>query len=500
MIDIDIRNKKSWNLFKANYSDGIVLQKGGKAVASSSCSDNIKIKMLFKKKSGDGIFFIKILDENKKIFYEKRLRGTTGCWSELSEELRVPSGTSSLSISLEKPANSFGRVQIGRLKITPVRNLISQKNDIVKKELKAINLDFFEEVINIAVIVPYSIYGGAEVYLKNIFERKHKNVNVDFLLIKPNKISDLLKNVNFISVRSLNQIEHIINLKNYNSIIFYNSKNIYNILKTLKSKKRIQSELVEIYHSDFRWSDSLSSVRNRECVSKMIRVSDSLANNISGDFDLKTIPVSIDVNKFSRGKISLRRSHLGVKNTNPIFGLVARLSPEKNIDYAFDIFSKINNANLVVFGTGPLLNHLSLRIKREGLENIKLMNHKEDMPMYYPIFDALILTSKMEGTPITIVEALSFEIPVFTTNVGGIKAHFESCGGVNFLSGELNKDCSLISSFCRNMSLSTEARDFVLKNHSLEVNSNKFFKFIQGNNIEFEQLDRALPLLFGEWI
>lgn len=161
MIDIDIRNKKSWNLFKANYSDGIVLQKGSKAVASSSCSDNIKIKMLFKKKSGDGIFFIKILDENKKIFYEKRLRGTAGCWSELSEELRVPSGTSSLSISLEKPTNSFGRVQIGRLKITPVRNFISQKNDIVKKELKAINLDFFEEVINIAVIVPYSIYGGA---------------------------------------------------------------------------------------------------------------------------------------------------------------------------------------------------------------------------------------------------------------------------------------------------------------------------------------------------
>ncbi len=137
-------------------------------------------------------------------------------------------------------------MQIGRLKITPVRNLISQKNDIVKKELKAINLDFFEKVINIAVIIPYSIYGGAEVYLKNIFERKHKNVNVYFLLIKPNKISDLLKNVNFISVRSLNQIEHIINLKNYNSIIFYNSKNIYNILKTLKSKKRIQSELVEI--------------------------------------------------------------------------------------------------------------------------------------------------------------------------------------------------------------------------------------------------------------
>ncbi len=44
MIDIDIRNKKSWNLFKANYSDGIVLQKGGKAVARSSCSDNITMK------------------------------------------------------------------------------------------------------------------------------------------------------------------------------------------------------------------------------------------------------------------------------------------------------------------------------------------------------------------------------------------------------------------------------------------------------------------------
>ena len=44
----------------------------------------------------------------------------------------------------------------------------------------------------------------------------------------------------------------------------------------------------------------------------------------------------------------------------------------------------------------------------------------EDVEPYFSIFDIFVLTSKYEGLPITIVKALSLEIPVVSFKINGV--------------------------------------------------------------------------------
>jgi glycosyltransferase involved in cell wall biosynthesis len=155
---------------------------------------------------------------------------------------------------------------------------------------------------------------------------------------------------------------------------------------------------------------------------------------------------------------------------------------------------------LLIFGNGPLLQKLSNRIKNESIENVRLMLYKTNMHNYFNLFDALLLTSKMEGTPISIIEGLSFELPIFTTDVGQIRSHFSDSGALNFLTRDLDSDISLISEFLKTPLRHPEAREFVLKNHNKDVNSDLFFKFILGNNLKFEEINSSYKVIRGEWI
>ena len=67
--------------------------------------------------------------------------------------------------------------------------------------------------------------------------------------------------------------------------------------------------------------------------------------------------------------------------------------------------------------------------------------------LFYNIFDALLLTSKIEGTPISIIEALMCGLPIFTTPVGQIENNYSNLHGVNMLSGDAGVDAESLRSF-----------------------------------------------------
>jgi glycosyltransferase involved in cell wall biosynthesis len=500
MIALDLREKSAWKLSGISGEKNFILNPGSKAASALKISGSLTLKMLFKSKSGDGLFNISLFDDKNKVFFSKDIRAKKGAWSEVSENIKIPKDIKNTTFVLQKKANSFGRVIVERLSLSEVAEKLNSPLSSAPISKEKEEISYFFEKRKVAIIIPYGIYGGAEVYLKNILNKNLGKADIHIILASKNKISDYLKEFTIINASSLNQIRHIIKVNKYDSIVFYNSKKIYKILVSLKENREINSDLIEIYHSNFVWSDSLSSLDKRVYLSKMIVVSDGLADHIAGDFERKTIPVAIDADLFSKNKNSITRQHIGIKNSYPIFGMVARLSPEKNIDYAIDIFKKIKKSNLLIFGNGPLLQKLSNRIKNESIENVRLMLYKTNMHNYFNLFDALLLTSKMEGTPISIIEGLSFELPIFTTDVGQIRSHFSDSGALNFLTRDLDSDISLISEFLKTPLRHPEAREFVLKNHNKDVNSDLFFKFILGNNLKFEEINSSYKVIRGEWI
>lgn len=127
-------------------------------------------------------------------------------------------------------------------------------------------------------------------------------------------------------------------------------------------------------------------------------------------------------------------------NQNAFYiGTVGRLDPVKNqqmlIDALWILKSSKNeladNLRVVIVGEGKHRNHLVSHIKERGLnEQIWLTGNRDDVTCILPKLDIFALTSIAEGIPLTILEAMAANVPVISTDVGGISEILDSSCGI----------------------------------------------------------------------
>lgn len=138
------------------------------------------------------------------------------------------------------------------------------------------------------------------------------------------------------------------------------------------------------------------------------------------------IPNGFDVERFSRQAQlgSEQRLQWGVQRDEFLVGLVARLDPLKDhsnfVLAASHITSRLANVRFVLVGEG-VPTSLALRdlIERLGLtERFTLEGRKDDIPVVMSAMDAFCLSSKSEGFPNVLGEAMACETPCVTTDVG----------------------------------------------------------------------------------
>lgn len=123
-----------------------------------------------------------------------------------------------------------------------------------------------------------------------------------------------------------------------------------------------------------------------------------------------------------------------------IIGWIGRLSEEKGPDVLVESFallhSQLQTATprrsrtesgqqgpvlLSVIGDGPLLNELKDRVAELGISD-RVIFHGA-MPSagdLIPAYDIVALTSRTEGTPIVLLEAMAAKVPIVATAVGGV--------------------------------------------------------------------------------
>src|SRR5690606_36240499 len=151
-----------------------------------------------------------------------------------------------------------------------------------------------------------------------------------------------------------------------------------------------------------------------------------------------------------------------------VIGTVARLSPEKNINYLLDIAKNCPEFNFVIFGNGPQEQSLRRKINSEGIKNAFLLGFKKDIFRYYNLLDAFILPSTMEGTPISILEAMASGLVVFASNVGEIPTIIENNKNGFYLSLNLATDCKIIRDNIDNNFVGINAVSYVKEYHQKE--------------------------------
>lgn len=116
------------------------------------------------------------------------------------------------------------------------------------------------------------------------------------------------------------------------------------------------------------------------------------------------------------------KKKFGFSDKDFLFVYVAEFSKRKNQKMLIKAFSKcdIENAHLLLAGDGKLLEQckrLSKKLKQEG--RIHFLGYVNDVPSLYCACDCAVSTSKAEGLPFNIIEAMGCGLPVVASDVKG---------------------------------------------------------------------------------
>jgi glycosyltransferase involved in cell wall biosynthesis len=119
------------------------------------------------------------------------------------------------------------------------------------------------------------------------------------------------------------------------------------------------------------------------------------------------------------------RRRLGLPADAFVVGGIGRLTYQKNfslfIDAAAAVLARRPRAHFVIAGTGPEEQDLRERVTRLGIgDRVRFLGYVGDMPNLYPALDALMLTSRYEGLPITVLEAMATGTTIVSSRLDGV--------------------------------------------------------------------------------
>lgn len=135
--------------------------------------------------------------------------------------------------------------------------------------------------------------------------------------------------------------------------------------------------------------------------------------------------------KITEEQKSNLRKQLGIKEKDIVFSYVAELNKNKNqillIKTIEKLKEKIPNIKLLLVGDGICMKKYQNEVKKRNLKNnVIFLGKREDVPEILSITDIYVASSKREGLPLNIMEAMYMEIPVVATNNRGHKELIEN--------------------------------------------------------------------------
>ncbi len=148
---------------------------------------------------------------------------------------------------------------------------------------------------------------------------------------------------------------------------------------------------------------------------------------------IEVIPLGFDLSKFNSGKEENRkqvRSEYNLKEGEIAVAIIGRLAPVKDHDFFLNVIenlpkSAIEKSKFFIVGDGELKEEIEARVKelnkKLGSERILMTSWINDIDRFNAGMDIIALTSKNEGTPVSLIEAQASGTPVISTDVGGVQ-------------------------------------------------------------------------------
>jgi glycosyltransferase involved in cell wall biosynthesis len=183
----------------------------------------------------------------------------------------------------------------------------------------------------------------------------------------------------------------------------------------------------------------------RLATDRLVVISEQQRREIHDEFrvgqasQFAVIPLGLDTRVFAdwQNRRQVVRDELAAGPKDILVGIVGRLTEIKYHDlflHAAALYKEkhsgiaevqpgepVGRVRFVVIGDGHLRNELEAKTRALGLSaDVVFSGTRKDPEFFYPALDIMALTSRNEGTPLTLIEAMLNERPVIATAVGGV--------------------------------------------------------------------------------
>lgn len=127
----------------------------------------------------------------------------------------------------------------------------------------------------------------------------------------------------------------------------------------------------------------------------------------------------------TRARQSAARAAMGVGDPAVVVGFSGRLAAQKNPSLFLEAAALVARARpdvtFVIVGDGPERADLEAKAAALGITaRVRFLGQRDDAVDLYAGFDVLAFTSRYEGIPFTILEAMGLGVPVVATRIPGM--------------------------------------------------------------------------------
>jgi glycosyltransferase involved in cell wall biosynthesis len=127
------------------------------------------------------------------------------------------------------------------------------------------------------------------------------------------------------------------------------------------------------------------------------------------------------------GQISIEdlRNEFGIRKDEKVVGCISRLDDLKGYDLFIDaaalILKEMPDVRFLIVGGGPAEEELKKQVSDRNIKDrFTFTGWRLDAWGILQLFDVFLLTSKLEGMPIVLLEAMASRKPIVATSVGGV--------------------------------------------------------------------------------
>ena len=407
---------------------------------------------------------------------EKSINEDWNFWLKLIAKEKFPVRVNFYGFWYRRKVN-FGELQKATQNKKRAMEIINNTAKKIKKKVKAIQYpiynydwdiikDEFKDVpklkqkdnnkINILMIIPWMIMGGADRFNLDLISRLDKS-KYDITIISTEPAINIYRQSfeQYATVYDLTTfldqkywpafINYIIQKNNINLILNTNSELGYSLLPYIKAKHP-QIPIIDYVHMEEWYNRNGGYSRDSSGVSSVIdktlvcneNSKNVLVNHFNRNKDeIKTVYIGVDENKYDPSKYN--KEELKQKYELPkdkyIISYICRISEQKRPFLLLEIAKKLKQTRddfvILVVGDGNLLNKMkSVANKYKLTNNMIFLGRTNKTDAIYSISDLTINCSIKEGLALTAYESLAMGIPVVSSDVGGQKELIDETTGV----------------------------------------------------------------------